>query len=59
MRRIKLLEQDWPEADRALLAQLTAQGGVLDESGPLSHLRPGLAGVPCDLLWPMAGLAQP
>ena len=39
MRRIKLLERDWPEADRALLAQLTAQGGVLDESGPLSHLR--------------------
>lgn len=40
MTRLALLEQEWPEADRALLAGLLASGGPFDEIGPLAQLKP-------------------
>lgn len=37
--RAALLFDTWPEADRILWPSLFLQGGLLDDRGPLSHLR--------------------
>lgn len=45
-KRRKLLREDWPAADCVLWEDLIRQGGLFEDSGPLSHWRPrSLAGL--------------
>ena len=39
-RRFSLAPEQWPTPDRDLVDQLFAGGGLLDDRGPLAHVRP-------------------
>ncbi len=43
--RRRLRVADWPDADRAMWAELFRTGDILDGAGPLAHLRPATRGI--------------
>lgn len=43
--RRRLPYAQWPEADRRMWRDLFAEGDILDDGGPLAHLRPATRGI--------------
>ena len=54
----RLRWEDWPAADQALWKALVRHGGLLDDAGALSHLRPSTMEIIQAALRPLAGVAH-